>query len=274
MKSFDIFLEIPEDSSSTQIHVHHNESVKLEYPIHYHPTMELLYCYGGSLTVHLDQSSYIMEKDSFALISPMAVHGFSCPQTCSCAFIHIPETVFLQIEHIFSLSALHTGYIFQGQQYRKLFHNIFRYASNDDHKIASYYAMILLTLCIREVQDVHGQVISFENNSYPLLREILAYIQNHYKENITLDYLCSHFSIGKSTLSRLINKDLQFSLPELINKYRMLEAKHLLMQTQQSITEIAEHLGYSSVCNFNRNFQKHYGVSPREYRKQKKSPVQ
>ena len=265
MKPFDIFLEASDDSA--QIHTSQSDSVKLEYPMHYHPTLELLYCHGGALILHLDKTTHVMNKDSFAIISPLAVHGFSCPETCSCFFIHIPETVFLQVEHIFSLTSQHTCYIFDGQSNWGLFRSIFDYARQKDYKIASYYAMILLTLCIRQVQDSQTTVIACKNNSYPLLREILSYIQNHYKETITLDLLCSKFNTGKSTMSRLINTDLQSSLPELINKYRMLEAKHLLLQTQQTITEISDSLGYSSVCNFNRNFQKHYGCAPREFRK-------
>lgn len=265
MKPFDIFLESAHDSA--RIYANHTESVKLEYPIHYHPSLELLYCTDGELTLHLDCNSYTLSKDSFAIISPMAVHGFSCMETCSCSFLHIPETVFLQVDRIFSLSTQHTGYIFDGKEYRELFFNSFRYAKKDDSKIAAYYAMILLTLAIRHAQDRKATVISYENHSYPLLREVLAFVQNHYKESITLDGLCVQFNVGKSTMSRLINTGLQCSLPELINKYRMLEAKYLLVQTQQTITEIAQHLGYSSLCSFNRNFQKYYSTSPREYRK-------
>jgi len=269
MKLFDIFLESPIDPA--QIYANQTDSIKLEYPIHYHPSMELLYCHDGSLMLHLDQNTHTMVKDSFALISPMAVHGFSCPETCSCTFIHVPEKVFLQVEHIFSLSAQHTGYIFEGSVFKEAVMKIYEFAKKNDQTIASYYAMILLTLCVRCMQETQTQVISYEGNSYPLLREILLFIQNNYKNTITLDLLCAKFNISKSSMSRLINKDLQSSLPELINKYRMLEANHLLLQTQQSVAEISDQLGYSSVCSFNRNFLKQYGVAPREYRKQQRN---
>jgi len=272
MKLFDIFLESPADP--TQLHANRTGSIKLEYPIHYHPSMELVYCHGGSLTLHLDQNTHTMTKGSFALVSPMAVHGFSCPDTCSCTFIHVPERIFLQVESIFSLSAQHTGCIFDGTGFKEILLNIYDYVQKNDHTIASYYTMILLTLCVRCMQDAKTQVISYEGNSYPLLREILLYIQNNYKKTITLDLLCAKFNISKSSMSRLINKDLQSSLPELINKYRMLEAKYLLLQTRQSIADISDQLGYASVCSFNRNFQKHYGVAPREFRKRQKDSMQ
>lgn len=274
MKSFDIFLEFAE--SLQQLNVSQRTDTQLCYPMHYHPQMELLYCQDGDFDLHLDKFTYKMEKGSLAIIFPVAVHSFSCADKCSCTFIHVPESIYLQIDNIFTLSSQHTGYLFdctpsdELPRRQQLLQNICDYMSQGDSKIATYYTMILLTLCVRQIQSIAHQVVSFENNASALLRGVLSYIQNHYKEPITLDSLCAVFNTGKSTMSRMINTDLQSSLPELVNKYRMLEAGYLMTHTQMSITEISEEIGYSSPCNFNRNFQKHFGVSPREYRKQHK----
>ena len=114
MKPFNIFME-PSDELA-QIRVNKTGTLKLEYPMHYHSFMELLYCHDGCLNLHLDQKNHLLTADRFALISPMAVHAFSCPESCTCTFIHIPEKIYLQVEHIFSLSSQHTGCILDGTQ--------------------------------------------------------------------------------------------------------------------------------------------------------------
>ena len=43
----------------------------------------------------------------------------------------------------------------------------------------------------------------------------------------------------------------------------------LLSETQLSITEISEKLGYSSVEYFSNAFRNYYNMSPKEYREQK-----
>jgi AraC family transcriptional activator of pobA len=55
---------------------------------------------------------------------------------------------------------------------------------------------------------------------------------------------------------------------ELINLRTLLEAKRALCYTNQTVAEIAYHLGFVDPAYFTRSFTKHAGVSPRKYRAQ------
>lgn len=267
MKSYDIFLEA---INSKDLHVNRFADRRLNYAMHYHPQFELMYCSDGELKLHLDKYTHVIKAGFFAVIAPLAVHSFSCDSKCSCTYIHIPETIYLQISGTDTISAPYTGFIFTSDNtthLRQIANTIYDTMIGGDAQIATYYAMILLTLCIRHVQNSNQQVTSIESSSHPLLRDVLSYIQQHYKEPVTLGRLCKEFSVGKSAMSAMINTELQSSLPELLNKYRMMEAERLLFQTQMPITEISGEIGYGSPCSFNRNFQKHFGISPREFRK-------
>lgn len=269
MKDFDIFLE---HAHNPGLHISTSSAhCCLNFPMHYHPKMELVYCHSGSFQLYLDKNTYQVQPGMLAIISPLAVHGFSSSEVSRQTVLHIPEELRLQTETVSAFSPRYTGYLFDGTspELHEVVEHIAGYMEQGDSQVASYYAMILLTLCSRQIQSGTDMCCVSESSIHPLLQEILSYIQNHYKEPLTLDILSDKFSIGKSALSRILNTGLQTSLPELLNKFRMLEAGHLISHTQLPITRIAVDVGYGSLCSFNRNFQKHFGVSPREYRKQK-----
>jgi AraC-like DNA-binding protein len=79
--------------------------------------------------------------------------------------------------------------------------------------------------------------------------------------------LARKVGIGENYLSRLINHYFDKSFHELINGYRINEAKKRLMQEKETaITTIAFEVGFNSIASFNRVFKELAGVSPSEYR--------
>jgi len=266
MKDTDIFLEAIDGNN---FHTRSFSDYPLNYPMHYHPHLELLYCRKGEFRLHLDKFTYPLREGSFAVVSPMAVHCVSCPVSCSCTCLHIPESLYLRMDAAQPFRTQQVGYVFPAAsgECGEIFSTLYRYIQSHDRQLAICYAMILLTLLSRRLQNTEAASHTPENRNTPLLQRILSYVQSHYKEPLTLEHLCGVFHISKSAMSRILNTDLQTSLPELINKYRMLEAAQLLRNTPLPITQIACSLGYGSPSGFNRHFQKHFGVSPREYRK-------
>lgn len=68
-------------------------------------------------------------------------------------------------------------------------------------------------------------------------------------------------------ISRIINLYFGKSLPQLLNEYRVEDAKRLLLQTIEPISVIASESGFSSIATFNRVFRESEGISPSEFRK-------
>ena len=56
---------------------------------------------------------------------------------------------------------------------------------------------------------------------------------------------------------------------EYIIELRLQFAKSLLDNTNISIKQVSEHVGYNDQYFFSRLFKKHIGISPQEYRKRK-----
>ena len=88
--------------------------------------------------------------------------------------------------------------------------------------------------------------------------------------NITLDTMSRELGICKTKLCKLASSiGPGETINHLITQKRLQQAKILLKNSDKSISEIAEAVGFNDYNYFSRIFKKYYGISPRDYRKQK-----
>lgn len=77
--------------------------------------------------------------------------------------------------------------------------------------------------------------------------------------------------VGEYQLSRVINRHFDKNFNELLNTYRIEEAKQRLRSENTQITVIGFEVGFNSIASFNRVFKNMVGVSPSEYRNNEKA---
>ncbi len=99
------------------------------------------------------------------------------------------------------------------------------------------------------------------------VKEALINIHANYAGNISVEFIAKQVNISQNYLCRLFNKILFCSPQVYIAKYRVEIAKKLLVQTQRSITDIAESVGYFDPQHFSQVFKKYTKKTPKEYRK-------
>ena len=93
------------------------------------------------------------------------------------------------------------------------------------------------------------------------------YIEQHYKENITLDLLAEKASINKYYMAHAFKREYGVSPISYLITCRIREGKRLLSETDLSLSQIANILGFSSSSYFSQSFRNSEGMSPTEYRK-------
>lgn len=96
---------------------------------------------------------------------------------------------------------------------------------------------------------------------------VRRYLDNHFKESITLDQLASMVHINKYYLSHAFQKEYNTSPINYLIQRRIEESRFLLSETDHSLSHIAQVLGFSSLSYFSQSFRKAEGISPLEYRK-------
>jgi len=94
---------------------------------------------------------------------------------------------------------------------------------------------------------------------------IQEYIDSNVQEDITLDALAQRFSINKFYLQKIFKQHIGLSPNEYLTRSRLAIAKQLLRTTNDSMSRIAEAVGYTA-SYFDKVFRKYEGVTPRAYR--------
>lgn len=97
---------------------------------------------------------------------------------------------------------------------------------------------------------------------------VRRYIDNHFKENLTLDQLAGLAHVNKYYLSHTFRREFNISPISYLISRRIQESRFLLAETDHSLSQIAQILGFSSLSYFSQSFRRAEGVNPLEYRKQ------
>ncbi|HWT73312.1 MAG TPA: AraC family transcriptional regulator [Mobilitalea sp.] len=104
-----------------------------------------------------------------------------------------------------------------------------------------------------------------------ILMPVLNYIDENLIRDISLDMLCKIAKVSPQHLCRVFKESLNLRPVEYITKKRIAKAKELLINSELSITDISQRVGYPDQSYFGSVFKKYEFISPSEYRKNKSS---
>ncbi len=108
---------------------------------------------------------------------------------------------------------------------------------------------------------------SYDKTSYDRIRKIVHYIEEHYASDLTLEMIADSIGVCRSECSRIFKKHMNISLFDFIAQYRIEKSVDYLTNTDLSIIEIAELVGFHDSNYYTKVFHKRKGCSPSRYRK-------
>lgn len=98
-------------------------------------------------------------------------------------------------------------------------------------------------------------------------RNTRDYIRENYAQDLSLNTLASFVFVSPYHLAHIFKEEIGMSPIQFMIKCRIDEAKRMLAETDQSVREIAQHVGYPNANYFNMLFKKITGESPGKFRK-------
>lgn len=131
-------------------------------------------------------------------------------------------------------------------------------------------------LYLRQLGEILFRIAN-ENNSNKtrqLIASIQNYIQSHLSENLNLTIIADYVNYNESHISRIFKRCTGYNLSEYITSCRIEYAKSLLAQTDDTVQYISQKTGFHTSQYFSSTFRKNTGLSPNEYRMQKRRPRQ
>lgn len=99
-------------------------------------------------------------------------------------------------------------------------------------------------------------------------KKILQYIEEHYKEDISLQELSGYLNYSEAYFSTIFKQCFDENFTIFLSRYRVEKAKNLLEDITINVKEISEKVGYRDSNYFAKVFKRFTGVTPSEYRKQ------
>lgn len=137
-----------------------------------------------------------------------------------------------------------------------------------EQMIGIYLEMLLISL-MRQYSSPSVQeepaYSSLSKSDSILLNRITDYYAAHITEKVSIEQLCSEFSIGRSHLQRIFREQTGLGAIEYFCQMRISVAKQLIQENRMSLTDTAKALGYTSIHYFSKQFKKITGIPPSKY---------
>ncbi len=130
-------------------------------------------------------------------------------------------------------------------------------------------------LCYSRVYEFFNCIISKSSTTVKhdvdprlaYVKSAINFIRLKYSEQITIENIADACGLNRSYLSRLFKHATGYSPQSYLLEYRMKKASELLLESSESINNIAFLVGYSDTFTFSKAFKRSKNVSPSEYRR-------
>lgn len=154
-----------------------------------------------------------------------------------------------------------------------LFIDLYRYApvlTPEDYE--RIVAKIRKSETILELRRLFDQILEVikeqpQNKRYSdTIQKVVSIIHKQSGEDLSLKTIAEELHLSVVYLGQLFKKETDLSFNQYLNQVRIKKAQEMLLETQQTINEISEAVGYNNTNYFSKMFKKLNGLTPKEFR--------
>lgn len=224
----------------------------------------LMYIQSGSLILECKNNKQKAVAPCFVLIDCYKPHAYSCEEDCEVLWCHF-DGVTAQAYYQTIIS--HLGNIFSLPNPLSVYNKL-----NTIYQIFAEKKVIREALVSKYLNDTLTAFLLYSpennksSNSGNIIEESIAWINEHFAEEITLQQLASQVHLSQYHFIRIFKKETGFTPHEYLVQTRINIAKYLLKNSTLPIKEICYYTGFSCESVFCSTFKKHLNISPAKYR--------
>jgi len=112
----------------------------------------------------------------------------------------------------------------------------------------------------------YGYVNTYKVSETERMQKVHSYVLQHFSQDIRLGDVASLAGMSEAAFCRYFKARSNKTFIDFVNEIRIGHACKLLLEDQWTIAQIAYDSGFDSLSNFNRNFKRYIGHTPREYK--------
>lgn len=235
---------------------------------HIHNHMELFFILGGKGQFLIDDQLYPVDVNNLVIVNPNVTH------TEVSLNAQPLEYIVLGIEGVeLVTSDVSNGQFsildhYESMDISSCLRNILREMEQKNtgyEDVCQAYMEILIIRLMRSTAlsvPTEPQTLSVNRQCAAVRR----YIDLHFKETLTLEQLAEEAHMNKFYLAHAFKREYGISPINYMISRRIEESKYLLAETDLSMSQIAQLLGFSSLSYFSQVFRRTQEISPKEYR--------
>jgi AraC-like DNA-binding protein len=163
------------------------------------------------------------------------------------------------------------GIVFAVEDARKAEKHLIQMINNKGiDKMIDFFNIIKI-LCSSEKRGYlcsENYKLAFDERGNKRMNDVYTYIRENYFKHISLEKISEIAGMNPVSFSRFFIKNCGTGFVEYLNRVRTDKACYLLRETEYLVNDIAGECGFASKSNFNKQFRKAEGISPRDYRAQ------
>lgn len=243
---------------------------------HWHSSIEILFILSGTVELIYDGKKYILKKDSVFVINSNKMHSLSADSKNSAIMAQIEydfiKNVYKDIDNIeFDCKYIENNNLPEFDIIRHILAKIvWIYNKGFDGyqlKINSLLFELVYILVNHFKVERNQKSIDLGSKHFDRLVRIMEYVKENFNNEISLSKVAEIEFLTPQYLSRFFEKHMGINFSTYVNKVRLEYAVNELINSDDSITDIAFNSGFPNVKSFISFFKSNYNETPNSYRK-------
>lgn len=256
------------------------------HPLHWHEEIELLYQLNGRSDIQIDGKKYQIQNKLLTVINSRQVHSVhTYSDTSMFICVHISKKLIekyipdIDLYRIYCIpddipDSQFPEYLSVCRQMEDLLRlyitDKLAWQMESEGIILQVLAQLIRHFSRKSAPDEIG-LSSADRTSFNRIRDVITYVEEHFREPISLQDIAGHLGLGREYFCRFFKKNMGMSFLRYLNEVRVSHVYRDLEQTDAPIAEIAEKNGFHNQKLFNRTFREVYGCTPSAVRRKSKS---
>ena len=255
------------------------------HPLHWHEEIELLYQLNGRSDIQIDEKKYQIQNKLLTVINSRQVHSIhTYSDTSMFICVHISKKLIekyipdIDLYRIYCIpddipDSQFPEYLSVCRQMEALLRLYITdkpaWQMESEGIILQVLAQLIRHFSRKSAPD-EIVLSSADRTSFNRIRDVITYVEEHFREPISLQDIAGHLSLGREYFCRFFKKNMGMSFLRYLNEVRISHVYRDLEQTDAPIAEIAEKNGFLNQKLFNRTFREVYGCTPSAVRRKLK----
>lgn len=238
---------------------------------HWHRSIEIFLVLEGELEFFINNVSLPLSAPDFVIVNSNEIHSIESPKPNTTIVVQIPVSCFAGYLDeddyaVFSRQSEEENLelvrlivrIYQAYQQKGFAYEL---------KVQSLFLELLYLLVTEFMKKEEDQGNIRKKRHLDKLSGITSYMKKHYNQNITLESVAEEFGFSPTYMSRMFKRYANVSYKTYLLNLRTEYGLREMMNTANSLSDVAVNNGFPDSRAFAKAFSKRYGCLPSEYRR-------